>query len=105
MIDSASKTNLTDLCIFFNQCQGNLSPATQAFVDDLGKIKSTQPKPTVNIPVVCEFCEALIKQILDATVNNRTEEAVMEGLKAVSFHFCVALLALGFSCAGSFTFS
>ncbi|VDN12526.1 unnamed protein product [Dibothriocephalus latus] len=97
MIDDASNTNITELCVLFEQCAGVLSVELQAFMQavlekQVSQSRSPQPltpllgakenqKPGAEIPVVCEFCETLIKKVLDLTVNNLTEEAVISALE------------------------
>ncbi|KAL7065465.1 hypothetical protein AAHC03_04479 [Spirometra sp. Aus1] len=99
MIDDASQTNITELCVLFEQCEGNASVRMQAFVQAAieKQLSQSRPRQTLHpslgvkesqphgpqIPFICEFCEALIKKILDLTVNNDTEEAVISAVERV----------------------
>ncbi|VDL95645.1 unnamed protein product [Schistocephalus solidus] len=99
MINDASKTNITELCVLFEQCEGKLSVGLQDFMQAVvekqlsqqlsGRILDPSPgakkSQTYNpeFPVICEFCETLVKKILDLTVNNLTEETVIIALQQV----------------------
>ncbi len=95
MIDNASKMNITELCVFFNQCKGTLSPQLQQLTASVNERFGEEPAvPDLGFPVICEFCETVVNRVIHMTIGNRTEEAIKHALeKASSAHFHELFLA------------